>query len=145
MPCRVLVRLKQLLNKEEFEKNKDELKELLSKDLLIGYVYDYEGESQCFYFEKNPSNIANFIMLHQVNTDTIILTDMMDRMILHTFGEFIDQCPDQELLQKVLKELIPIQFGEKEAENISLASADEAQAIWDAEETAGLESDFYMT
>lgn len=92
---------------------KEALAELLSKELIIGHVYGYNGEQQCFYFENSSSNIANFIMLHQENASEIVLTDMLDRMVLNTFGEFINRCPDQNLLQEILKDLIPMQMGEK--------------------------------
>lgn len=31
-------------------------------------------------------------MLHQENKDQIVLTDVADRQILNTFGEFINRC-----------------------------------------------------
>jgi hypothetical protein len=60
-------------------------------------------------------------MLHKENTDKMILTDLADRLILNTFGEFINQCPNQKLLQEILKELIPMQMGEKEPDSILIA------------------------
>lgn len=123
---------------------KEELAKLLSKELIIGHVYGYDGERQCFYFEKSPSNIANFIMLHQEKASEMVLTDMVDRMVLNTFGEFINRCQDQELLQEILKDLIPMQLGEKEPTSISIASEAEAQAIWDEEERNVMEAEFCM-
>ena len=123
---------------------KEELTELLSKELIIGHVNGYDGERQCFYFENSPSNIANFIMLHQENASEMVLTDMLDRMVLNTFGEFINRCPDQELLQEILKDLIPMQLGEKEPASIPIATEKEAQAIWDEEEQNAMEAEFRM-
>jgi hypothetical protein len=78
------------------------------------------------------------------NTDKIILTNMADRLILNTFGEFINQCPDQKQLQEILKDLIPMQLGEIEPTSISIASEAEAQAIWDEEERNFMEVEFCM-
>ena len=123
---------------------KDKLAELLSKDLIIGYVYGYDGERQGYYFEKSPSNIANFIMLHKENTDKMILTDMADRLVLNTFGEFINRCPDQELLQEILKDLVPMQLGDKEPVNIPVASETEFQALLNEEERNVMEAELRM-
>lgn len=103
--------------------------EFLEKELIIGYVNGCDGTRQTFYFEKSSANIANFIMLHQENTDQITLTDLMDRLILNTFGEFINCCPDQILLQEVLKELVPMQEGEKESTEIVCASEEQYRSL----------------
>ncbi|RJR13033.1 resolvase [Candidatus Parcubacteria bacterium] len=123
---------------------KDKLAELLSKDLIMGYVYGYDGGRQVYYFEKSPSNIANFIMLHKENADEMILTDTVDRLVLNTFGEFINRCPDQELLQEILKDLVPMQMGEKETVSIPVASEEEVQTHWDEEERKEMEAELRM-
>lgn len=102
------------------------LSELLKKDLIIGYVYCLDGERQGYYFEKSPSGIASFIMLKKEHADRMILTDTLDRLVLDTFGEFINRCPDQRLLQEITKELVPMQLGEREPINITIVSVDEA-------------------
>jgi hypothetical protein len=48
--------------------NYQPLEELLEKDLTIAYVNGFDGTHKIFYFEKSPTDIANFIMLHQENT-----------------------------------------------------------------------------
>jgi len=68
---------------------KEALAELLKKELIIGYVYGYDGERQEFYFENSPSSIASFIMLKKENADKLILTDTLDRLVLDTFGELM--------------------------------------------------------
>ncbi len=123
---------------------KDKLAELLSKDLIMGYVYGYDGGRQVYYFEKSPSNIANFIMLHKENADEMILTDTLDRLVLNTFGEFINRCPDQELMQEILKDLVPKQMGEKEPVSIPVASEEEVQSHWDEEERKEMEVELRM-
>jgi hypothetical protein len=109
---------------------KEALSELLKKDLIIGYVYGLDGERQKYYFEKSPFGIASFIMLKKEHADKMILTDTLDRLVLNTFGEFINRCPDQKLLQEITKELVPMQLGEKEPVSIPIVSAEEAQAFW---------------
>lgn len=105
--------------------NNQPLSEFLEKELIIGYVNGCDGTRQTIYFEKSSANIANIIMLHQENTDHIIITDLADRFILDTFGEFINRCPDQTFLQEVLKELVPMQTGEKYPIEIEEASEKE--------------------
>ncbi len=112
---------------------KEALAELLKKDLIIGYVYGLDGGRQEYYFEKSPSGIASFIMLKKKHADKIILTDTLDRLALDTYGEFINRCPDQKLLQEITKELVPMQLGDKEPVDIPIASADEAQDFWSQE------------
>lgn len=113
---------------------KSKLNEHLSKDLAIGYVYGYDGSWKEYYFENTAANIANFIMLHGEHTEKMILTDELDRLILNTFGEFINQCPDQGLLREILKDLIPMQKGEKDPEEILSVDEAEPQALLDGEE-----------
>jgi len=120
------------------------LNELLEKDLVVGYVYGYDGMRQVFYFENSPANIANFIMLHSENTDKIALTDQMDRLILNTFGEFINQCPDQAFLEEVKKELVPMQLGEKEPSEILTASEDEFAKLLYEEDQQVTEAELRM-
>ena len=105
---------------------REALSQLLKKDLIIGYVYGLDGECQEFYFEKSPSGIASFIILKKEHADKMILTDMLDRLVLDTFGEFINRCPDQKLLQEITKELVPMQLGDKEPLSIPIVSIDEA-------------------
>lgn len=110
------------------------LAELLKKDLVVGYVYGLDGERQEYYFEKSPSNIASFIMLKKEHADNIVLTDTLDRLILNTFGEFINRCPDQKLLREITKELVPMQMGDKKPADIAIVSMEEAQAFWNHQE-----------
>lgn len=109
---------------------KEALAELLKKDLIIGYVYGLDGDRQEYYFEKSPSSIASFIMLKKEHADKMILTDTLDRLVLDTFGEFINRCPDQKLLQEIAKELVLMQMGEKEPVCIPIVSVEETQGFW---------------
>ena len=122
----------------------EKVAELLSKDVVTGYVYGYDGSRKEYYFENSPSNIANFIMLHMENTDKMILTDLADRLILNTFGEFINQCPDKKLLQEILKDLIPMQMGEREPNEILVADEDEYIALLAEEDRKVTEAELRM-
>jgi len=109
---------------------KEALSQLLDKENLVrGYVYPYDGSRQEYLFENTPFHIANFIMLHQEARE-IILTDVLDRKILNTFGHFIDRCPDQKLLPQILEHLIPLQTCEKEPQKIPVATMEEADAFY---------------
>ena len=88
------------------EKQLEELSQ--SFNLAYGYVYQ-DGGRKDFCFEKNPEYLASFIMMHP-EADRIIITDPMDCLILNTIGTFIDRCPDQQLLQEILKPLLPMQM-----------------------------------
>lgn len=123
---------------------KEVLAELLSKDLIVGHVYRYDGNEQVYYFENSPSNIANFIMLHKEHANKMILTDRLDRLVLNTFGEFINCCPNQKLLQKILKDLVPMQMGDKEPVSIPVAGEEEVQTFWDEEEQNVIKTEFRM-
>lgn len=124
--------------------SKELLDELLEKDLVIGYVYGHTGECQVFYFEKSPVNIASFIMKHWEGTDRIVLTNQIDKLLLNTFGQFINQCPDQAFLQKVLKELLPMQMGEKEPDDILVANEKEFQELLYKEDQKVTEAELRM-
>lgn len=113
---------------------KEALAELLKKELILGYVYGLDGGRQEYYFEKSPSSIASFIMLKKENADKLVLTDTLDRLILDTYGEFINRCPDQKLLQEITAKLVPLQFGDKKPDDIAIVSMEEAQAFWNHQE-----------
>lgn len=112
---------------------KEKLAEFLKTDIIIGYVYGLDGGRQEYYFERSPSGIASFIMLKKKHADKIILTDTLNRLVLDTYGEFINCCPDQKYLQEITKELVPMQLGDKEPVSILMASVEEAQAFWSQE------------
>lgn len=68
-------------------------------------------------------------MLHQENTDQIPSTDLMDCLILFTFGEFINRCPDQISLQEFLKELVLMREEEKEPSEIVCANEEQYHSL----------------
>lgn len=98
--------------------------EILGKD-HAGYAYIYPldgGGRQEYVFDMTPEHIANFLGAHQFDTEKIVLTNMLDKLVLNTIGGFIDQCPDQELCRQIIPLLAPIQMGETEAEEIPMVT-----------------------
>lgn len=109
----------------------DEISELVQKDNLVrGYVYPYQGARHEYLFEHSPSNIANFIMQHS-DAREMILTDMLDNKILNTIGNFIDRCPDQALLPRILEHLIPMQTGKRKPKDFPVATMQEVNDFYE--------------
>lgn len=103
-------------------------KMMMDSDGRLGYAYLYPldgGERKEFLFEMTPENIANFIGFHQWDTEKMILTDMLDRLLLETTGGFIFDCPDQNLCREIISFLAPIQMGEREAKPFPIISNDD--------------------
>ena len=93
--------------------------------LAIGYVYQ-SGECKKFIFHETPSNLAHFVG-SRPRASKIIVTDELDQLILNTMGNFIDRCSDQELLEEIKKDLIPIQLGETQAKPFFCPAYEEVQ------------------
>ncbi|MFR8845231.1 MAG: hypothetical protein ACLVGL_09360 [Waltera sp.] len=66
----------------------------------------------------------------------MIITDMVDRLILDTYGGFINTCPDQKLCSEIIPYLAPIQMGEKEAGEILMVTREESDMYFAAEDQA---------
>ncbi len=91
-----------------------------------------------------PENIGNFLGKHQFDADKMIFTNMVDSLILDTFGGFINSCPDQELCAKIKEVLIPIQVGEKEATDIPLVTRAAMDEYCQTEEEAVMQAEIRM-
>lgn len=84
----------------------------------VAYAHVYQGNGcEEFRLVDSPQNIASFIGQHPT-ARKIILTDTLDRFLLETRGNLIDNCPDKELLARVLHFLAPIQQGKLEPNDI---------------------------
>lgn len=94
---------------------------------VYGYARRKGGRYTQYVFQYTPENIAHFIGAH-MDASEITVTDTMDRLILNTAGRFIDRCPDQALLERVKKVLIPIQMGSAEAPPFFCPTRDEVDA-----------------
>lgn len=96
---------------------------LKSENMVYGYVHKNSRRTQ-YIFQYTPENIASFLG-SRPDASAIIVTDVADQLILRTVGNFIDECPDKALLEKIKKYLIPIQTGEAEARPFFCPTRDE--------------------
>lgn len=92
-------------------------------NLIYGYVHKNSKRTQ-YVFQFTPENIASFLG-SRPDASAIIVTDTLDRLVLRTVGNFIDECPDKVLLEKIKTHLIPIQLGEAEARSFFCPPYDE--------------------
>ena len=102
--------------------------EKIMEDGNVGYAYLYLNNSvlgEGFVFSMTPENIANFLGSHFLEARKMILTDLSDRLILDTYGGFVDHCQDKELLVKILDTLVPIQRGMEKAQEFPIVTRDE--------------------
>lgn len=112
---------------------KKEDNEMMSKIFeteCVGYAYlclKNGGELKEDFISTTAENIANYVGSHMYDTKKIIITDMCDRLILDTFGCFINSCPDQKFCMEVKQFLVPIQMGEKDAGEVLAVSRDVAE------------------
>lgn len=107
-----------------------DIEKLLNSDrLMYGYVYE-KGKNSKYLVEDSPENVANFLGSH-LSAERILLTDILDRFVLDTFGGFINRCSDQTLLSEIKKTLTPIQTGETEAKPALCATADEVEMYYE--------------
>ncbi len=91
----------------------------------IRYAYLYPndgGERQESVLATTPENLANYVGSHFFDAEKMVVTDMCDRLLLDTYGGFINQCPDQNLCREINQHLVPIQMGDKEAGEILIVS-----------------------
>lgn len=107
-----------------------------SGEVVHAYVYSNGGREE-FLFHNTPENIASFIGSRPF-VDQMILTTPMDELIMNTMGNFIDQCPDKELLEQVKETLIPIQLGKAEPQPIFSPSVEEVNEYYEQQENLDL-------
>ena len=113
-----------------------QMEELLnSGEQVYGFVEEDDGYEE-YVFQKTPENIASFIGSRPM-ARAITITDPLDRLIVNTFGNFINQCPDQKLLGEIKKVLIPIQLGEAEPSDFFCPTMDQVEEYYIRQESAG--------
>ena len=112
----------------------EELVNLSYEEKVYGYV-EQDGNYEEYMFQKTPENIANFIGSRPM-AKSITLTDPLDRLILNTFGNFINQCPDKQLLEEVRQYLLPIQYGEAEPKPFFCPTMEEVEEYYVQQEAA---------
>ena len=118
------------------ENKKGTIEKILNSQ-KVGYAYFYpseEGERQEFFISTTPENLANFLVSHIYDAEKMIITDMCDRLILDTYGCFINNCPDQNLCREIIPYLTPIQMGDKAAGEILMVTREESDLYFAAED-----------
>ena len=121
----------------------------LMEDGNLGYACVYklgdQGMHTDYMFKMTAENIANFIGKNAYSADKIIMTDMCDSLICESiYGGLIMNCPDQNLCREIIPHLAPIQMGDVEPIDFSVAAKEEMQALWDAEETSFMQAELRM-
>lgn len=96
-----------------------ELEEHSPNNKVYGYVYDDNGmHGGKIEFEGTPENMAHFIMHNK--THPVVITDMVDQFIVSsTMGGFLDCVAYPALRDEILKEILLIQMGDKEAIDVA--------------------------
>lgn len=103
--------------------------ELLHSPLCVrAHVVKYEDITESYFF-LTPENIANFLGQRPF-AYRIILTTMTGELILNTFGNKIDYCPDHYLQREIERFLEPIQSGAKAAGSLYTISNKAAKAYF---------------
>lgn len=105
----------------------------------IGYVYLYSaggGMRQESVIATTPENLANYIGSHFFDAEKIVVTDMCGRLILDTYGGFINQCPDQNLCREINSHFVPVQMGEKSAKEVLSVDRKAAEEYFALEDEA---------
>ncbi len=106
-----------------------------SESMGYAYVYPMGGDiRQEYLISLSPENIANFIGNHGFDAEKIIITDVADRLVVSTSMVFLDTCPNQELCQKIIDYLAPIQRGETEAGSVLAVGRDTADEYFAEED-----------
>lgn len=105
---------------EEIKKMHDIGTEKNSKyDQVFGYIYDERGRhGDKFEFEGSPKNMAHFIMYNWAHP--VVITDMVDQFIVSSvMGGFLDRVSSPELREELIKEIYPLQMGDKTPINVA--------------------------
>lgn len=80
-----------------------------SPDIVRADVYCDERRST-LWFKGTAENIASFIISNRT-AERIVITDALDRLVLDTYGELLDTCPDSNLRSTIMKHLLPMQMN----------------------------------
>lgn len=130
------------MNREE-----NELVEAVIENYHVGYAYLYpsgNGQREEYVFDMTPENMADFIGRHPKDAKKILLTDLADRLLLDASAGFIDHCPDQQLCNQVLTNLIPILTGEKAAGSFPMVTREAFDEYCQLEEEAAMRMEIGM-
>jgi len=121
------------------KKEEEEMLERIFDTETIGYACLYPaggGMRQESVVAATPENLANYIGSHFLDAEKIVVTDMCDRLILDTYGGFINQCPDQNLCREINSYLVPVQMVEKSAKEVLSVDRKAAEEYFALEDEA---------
>lgn len=89
--------------------------------------------------------IANFIAQNAFSADKIVMTDFCDRLICESItSSFLMNCPNQNMCREIIPYLIPIQMDEVQPEDFLVATREEMEAVWNAEEEMVMAAEIRM-
>lgn len=106
-----------------------------SGEVVHAYVYSNGGREE-FLFHNTPETCILYWKPTVCGSNDFDHSG--ERAIMNTMGNFIDQCPDKELLEQVKETLIPIQLGEAEPQPIFSPSVEEVNEYYEQQENLDL-------
>ena len=115
----------QAVDEQKRSINQDVEALMKASNVDIGYVYRNQNREKCIFLHS-PENIANFLGQYP-DADRIIITDVMDLLLVESYGWYINHCPDETLLEQVKRNLIPIQMGEAKPGELFSVTEEEYQ------------------
>ena len=91
---------------------------------VYGYIYDENGmHGARNEFEGSPENMANFIMFNKDHT--VVMTDDIDQFVVSsTHGGFLDRVAYPALREEIIKEILPLQMGDKEPIDVAMQNGE---------------------
>lgn len=93
------------------------IESMLHGTCIRAYLNTIEDDRE-YLLVHTPENIAKFIALHQFESSTMTFSTMDDQFIMDTVHGRIHESADDELLNKVLRILIPLQGIEYEGDDV---------------------------
>ena len=102
----------------------DEIKKMHDLDKqeygrVYGYIYDEQGmHGGKIVFEGSPENMAHFIIYNKEHP--VVITDDMDQFVVSsTKGGLLDRVSYPALRDEILKAILPLQLGDKQAIDVA--------------------------
>ena len=100
------------------------------EDGNLGYACVFKRKDQGMHtdymFKMTAENIANFIGKNAFTADSIIMTDLCDRLICESvFGGVLINCPNQDFSREIIPYHALTQLGESEPNDFPVASRED--------------------
>lgn len=106
-----------------------------TESMGYAYVYPLDGGARKEYMlSLSAENLANFIGTYGLESEKIIVTDVLDRLVVNTQMWFLDTCPDQQLCRELIISLASIQMGEIESGKPLAVSRDVTEEYFQEED-----------